>query len=183
MSKILFDCDGVLCDFCLLVFDFIEKRTGVRWTHDQVTEWEVFKSLGCPELENEFKTAISQGGLVENMVCTPGSKPIVNHLKKNHNLVAVTAPYNVNCWVPERRKWLMNNFDFKKDDIIFTSGKQHVPGDVFIDDHPKNIKKWKKANPEGIALLWDAPWNRSTQLNDSVTRVYDWEHLLDEINE
>ena len=57
-----------------------------------------------------------------------------------------------------------------------------IRGDVRVDDKPEIVRDWKAVSPGGLALLWDAPYNRAW-VGDGVTRVYDWRHALHEVIE
>jgi 5'(3')-deoxyribonucleotidase len=71
-------------------------------------------------------------------------------------VVAVTTRFKPSkTWAFERDAWLSELFGFNTDDdIIYTGAKELVYGDVFVDDKPDNIIKWKKRHPNGLAILF-----------------------------
>lgn len=77
-------------------------------------------------------------------------------------ILVLTSPYD-SCpgWYDARVAWLTKNFGFTRDQIMVGSAKEWVTGaDVFIDDRPKHIAGWATRHPSGLALLYDAPYNR-----------------------
>jgi 5'-nucleotidase len=180
-KRILLDCDGVLADFCSLCFDFIEKNTGKRFKHEDVTQWDVFKALGVSHLENDFREYLAQGGMCSSINPFPEAIEAVKCLKNDYEVIMVTSPLHVSSWVVERTEWLKKHFEFKKEDIIFATKKECVSGDFIIDDHVENCLAWKEQHNNGIALLWDAPYNQTKLTNWSgVTRVHGWDEVKKE---
>jgi len=46
-------------------------------------------------------------------------------------------------------------------ELHFTSEKEHVLCDAYIDDNPKDIEAYLAALPRGrLVMLYDRPWNR-----------------------
>jgi len=58
--------------------------------------------------------------------------------------------------MPHKMKWLKDNFPYIKDIIMVNGHIKHlIRGDILIDDAIHNLEKW-----EGIAILFDQPWNQ-----------------------
>jgi 5'(3')-deoxyribonucleotidase len=57
-------------------------------------------------------------------------------------------------------------------DVVFTTRKYLVRGDVLIDDKPKHLQQWLTHNLYGIVFDW--PYNQTTDFQGSVWRVTDW---------
>lgn len=55
--------------------------------------------------------------------------------------------------MPERTRWLVRHFDAKPSQIMHTSAKHLVRGDVLIDDKPTTIERWAHVNEGKLALL------------------------------
>jgi 5'(3')-deoxyribonucleotidase len=101
--------------------------------------------------------------------------PRINEYKAKFDFVWVTRPWPEVCedWEKARRRWLMKHFGATTDNIIFTGRKELIDGDVFIDDHDKNIFAWQTEYPSGLALLMQAKYNEHIT---SIPR-YTWNDL------
>jgi hypothetical protein len=69
----------------------------------------------------------------------------------NFTFEFVTAPYNSPTWVDDRTSFLQCLFRSPK--INFAHDKSNFDGDVFVEDHPKNLVAWKLKHPEGRGVL------------------------------
>jgi 5'(3')-deoxyribonucleotidase len=61
-------------------------------------------------------------------------------------------------------------------DYIEAHDKSLIRGDVLIDDGEHNVQAWLDATDgEGMALLFDAPWNRTPSIRGAYGLVSGWE--------
>lgn len=177
-KRILLDCDGVLADYCTACFDLIEQHTGDRHTHDEVTHWDLFTTVGKGHLKHILKETAAKGGWCLGFPMYPGSQDAVKRLEGLGELVIVTSPMTTPFWAYERTVWLEQHFGIPKARIVHTEGKQFVKGDVLIDDADDNCVKWHKEYPDALSLLWDAPYNRDVDLTGTgVVRVTGWDDV------
>ena len=157
--KFLSDVDGVAADFVQRVLDV----TGSPLRPEDITQWDVLGMLSVEQREDAIE-AMSSPTFWASLEVLDGAKRGVDHLVGlGHELVWVTSPWD-SCpgWDVARRGWLREHFG--EHDVIITSAKHHVVGDVFIDDKPKHVVDWQKAHPDKRAFLYDAPHNRGTSL-------------------
>jgi 5'(3')-deoxyribonucleotidase len=146
-------------------------------------------------------------GLFRNLPPMPYAKEFVEKLRKVGEVVVVSdspsgtsykETVNLDCIGKEhkiefphsnpaddKREWLKEHFNFKKEDIIFTSRKELVMGHILIDDKPTTYEKFKELNRN--IILMDAPYNRHIQtkwrakdLNQAIEKVYE---MLEEMGE
>jgi 5'(3')-deoxyribonucleotidase len=61
-------------------------------------------------------------------------------------------------WVHERLQWLKRHFGFEPHEIVFTSQKHLIRGDVLVDDHQEHVEKFP-----GRGVLWAKPHNLQSQ--------------------
>lgn len=174
---VLLDCDGVLADFTSLALSLIEEETGIVYRPEEIPRWDVFESLGHPELWEEFEKKASVPGLCAGMDLIPGSLSGVNLLKKHCEIYIVTAPVDAMPWMYERAHWIEENFDIPRHNVIFAHAKHCVKGDIFVDDKPDNVTKWAEKNPKGLAVLWEHPYNTHVALPNGIIRTSDWKEL------
>lgn len=177
--RILLDCDGILSDFCTACFRLIEQLTGDVHTHEEVTHWDVFNSLGKGHLKPVMKETAAQSGWCINFPVYAGVQDVVKRLEEIGEVVIVTSPMSVPHWTYEREIWLMKHFGIPKGRIVNTEGKQYVTGDVFIDDADDNCVKWHAEYPDALTILWDAPYNRNVDLSATgIRRVKTWDDVF-----
>ncbi len=119
----------------------------------------------------------------------PGAQEAVRKLKQdNHKLFVVTSRPE---FVREKTlAWIDRNFPNHFDRVYFTNlylGKSNVKTkaqackelgvDVFVDDF---VSYATNAAENGIrTFLLDAPWNQAENLHPNITRVRDWNHILE----
>lgn len=177
--RILVDCDGLLADYCSACFDLIERETGDRHTHEEVTHWDLFTIVGKSHLKHLAKEEQAKSGWCANFLAYPEAQTAMSCLESLGEIVIVTSPMTAPHWSYERTLWLNQHFNIPKSRIVHTEGKHYVCGDVFIDDSDEHCVKWKQHWPDGLALLWDAPYNRNVDLTASgVVRTTSWEHAI-----
>lgn len=177
--RILLDCDGVLADFCTACFNLIERHTGHRHTHEEVTHWDLFTVLGKANLKPLMKETAAKSGWCLGFPMYEGAQDFVKGLEKLGDVVIVTSPMTTPYWAYERTVWLEQHFNIPKGRIVHTEGKQYVRGDVLIDDADENCLKWHEEYPTALTLLWDAPYNRNVSLHGTgIKRVKGWSEAL-----
>ncbi len=174
---VLLDCDGVLADFTTEALGLIERETGKRYTPEEIPHWEVFESLGHPEMWVKFGELASQVDYCASMKPYPEALVAVKKFRETCEVLIVTAPVDARPWMYERAHWIEDHFGISRKKVIFAHEKQQVQGDMFVDDKPANVLVWAAANPDGIAVLWDHPYNRVAILPKGVVRTSDWNVL------
>ena len=174
---VLLDCDGVLADFTSLALQFIENETGKLYKQEDIPHWEIFESLGYPELWSKFNLRAGDVGFCSGIKPYRQAMAGVKKLRNDCEILIVTAPVDALPWMYERAHWLEEHFDISRKKVIFAHEKQHVRGDMLVDDKPDNVFAWAKANPDGVAVLWAHPYNRSVTLPEGVIRTSNWKEL------
>lgn len=161
MAVILLDVDGVCADFTGMVR---ERANDVCHgaVPDVVTEWGFIKAL--PRAARmHVDSCLTQAWPWESMRQIPDAKRAVDAFRyAKHRVVFVTSPWE-SCpkWAHTRAKWLGHNMGAVTEDVVVTSGKDVVAGDIFIDDKPENVAKWSAfGGGRSGGFLWDAPYNQ-----------------------
>lgn len=177
MKRVLLDVDGVLADFVAGYLDLVAEVTGKRFTHQQVTEFNIGTALGFTA---EQSAAIAAGvvtGFASNLAPLPGAIDAVKRLREIAEVYIVTSPWNkCDTWMSERERWLRTHFDFPHSHVLHGSAKHLVRGDVLVDDKTETIVKWQAANPGSTAILWECPWNKHDAWAGVLTN--DWDRLI-----
>lgn len=179
---VLTDCDGVLADFVGGICVELAAR-GFRRTPQEIKHWDLSLSL-LPEELRATHEIMSSPGFCHGIEWYAGAREFLRDLARLGEVHAVTAPFrNGATWMHERMGWLSSAIPV--DRVHFVSGKyKHlVRGHVLIEDHPKTAHDWCEANPDGVAILIDRPWNRpgasEWHLHSRMYRAENFERALD----
>lgn len=177
---ILLDCDGILSDFVSPALELVYNHTGDRHYVSEIVQWDVFAAIGKKQHEHILDKAVKESAFCSNLPVMFGAQEAVESLRQLGEVYIVTSPYHAPSWVYERTLWLEKHFGFTRKQIVNTPAKHLVMGDVLVDDSEKNLKDWKETNPDGLAILWDSPWNRHVD-HVGVRRLYDWDSVVETI--
>lgn len=180
---LLIDVDDVMVDLLGSVIEHIKVVEGTTYPRDVFVKHEFFDSINRQDLRPAWKLKIDKGNYVYNLKEIDGAIEAIETFRSMDIIMhPVTAPmYGSATWIHERSLWLMERMKFPFDDQIHTAAKHMIYGDVMIDDRPKNLEGFLKRNPNGKAMLFDQPWNRSIQ--GPWIRVKSWNEVINEIND
>lgn len=169
MKKIvLLDIDDCLSDFNSEFWKLHNRITGSNITVEDIKDWDM--SL-FSELGSEVYELFKYPNLFRNLPVKPYAKELVCNLQKDFDVYLVTdAPSGVTNTVAEKtnkpmsnptddkRLWVAEHFpSIPKSNIIFTSKKHLVMGDILVDDKPQTIQEFMELNRKHI--LVDMPYN------------------------
>jgi 5'(3')-deoxyribonucleotidase len=171
------DCDGVMGDFVQSDLAFIERQTGLKYTPEDVTDWDVLKTFGLKHLEPVFNDEINHRNFCLDLPVFPGTKEALKELRSMATVVCLTAPHGAAMWPHHRRVWLQERLGFDKHHIIQADSKFMVYGNVFVDDRFDNLVDWKSWWRDEDALLWDRPYNRTSN-SQSISRISSWDEVI-----
>lgn len=185
MFTILCDSDNVITDFVGHVLDTAFETFGRQVFRQEVKRWDLFSCLGLSAEEVDIlKEAISQPGWCASMPVLPDAQQFVKDLRKLGAVYAVTSPWNSPTWAFERVDALRHHFKISADHVVSTPAKELVVGDVLIDDRASHIRKWARAHPTGLAILFAQPFNEHEELTESNTaRAHGYAEVLELIRQ
>lgn len=176
--RFLTDVDEVLCNFQKPALEAM-ARLGKNIGEDY-DQWDIFLCL-TPEEKAKVFADIETPGFCRSLEPLPGAVEAIREIQTFADVYAVTSPFHSPTWVHERDAWLKEHFGLEKKNIVYTSAKYLVGGDVLLDDRPENVTKWREFNPEGVGLLWHLPQTRNHMYPGP--RVYSWEEVLSHLRE
>lgn len=167
---ILVDMDDTIEQLLKAWVSGVNKKYGRNVTVDEITEWDV--SAAYPGLTWEQVYAVPMAhGFWRTVEPIPGAAESLRRLMAaGHEVYIVTAtPYA--CVEEKMRDLLFTYFPFLSwDQVIITTRKQMIRGDVLIDDGVHNL--------EGGAyqkILMTAPHNRTYDAEaNGMIRVQNW---------
>lgn len=173
---VLLDCDGVLANLIGMNLRVL-AHAGIVRQHDDVTAWDLADCLGLTESERAaLKRSWSRPGFCADIPPYPGAAEAVATLREIADVYAVTAPMSSNpTWMHERREWLKAHMGFVGDsDIIQTSAKHLVRGDLFVEDKASTLQRWAYAWPNGTPVLWRQRYNDNERAPGRGWHVNHW---------
>ncbi len=157
-KRILCDADGVFVDFIGGLCKQLQLR-GFARTPDEIKSWALEESL-TPAETRECMHIMSAPGFCHSLEWYEGAFAFFQALKAEGDLFVITAPFDGSeTWERERKAWLESYIARKRVLPISGEFKHLVRGDVLIEDHPGTACEWLQANPSGVAVLIDRPWN------------------------
>lgn len=182
-KRVLLDCDGVLSDFLTRALEVLGAAESVTYTAKQVTDFNICEALGIPHRWETLREACGSVGFVEGLDVIPGSVEAVNKIRENAEVFVVTSPMSVPNWAYERSIWLEKKFDFKKSHIVQTEAKHVIEGDYLVDDKVENVVSWAQSHPNGLGIIFDAPYNRSyIPVCTNISRAFGWADVVTLVN-
>ena len=133
------------------------KVENVPWHIEQVVKTEcgnkIFDFLKTVDVYQDIKPLSGAVPLI---------KYLLNHEKVD--LVLVTTAGGGPISIPSKAKWLASTFpDLSSRNIIYTSRKELVELDFFIDDSPENMRKYREAWPLTKLLTIAYPYNEEVK--------------------
>lgn len=174
---LLFDCDGVLCDFLGGLLAAVNRDRRTAFKPVDCDRWDIGKAYG---LEWSYlNTICSRPGFCASLNPLPGAIDAVNHLRELADVYVVTSPFDMAPhWIWERAEWLFNHFGFDKDHVIHCNTKRLIWGDILVDDRAETVVEWCKRWRDSTGLLWDAPYNQGVGRPRNAHRTRVWQNVL-----
>lgn len=171
MSKIvLCDVDGVVADMIPEWLYFYNMDYDDCLTVDNIVGWSVhnFVKNACGKKIYDY---LAYENLYDDVQPFPGALEGIKELREaGFRVVFVTSGVQ-----PAKIKWLQRH-GFIEDwmsskDVIIAHDKSLVRGDYLIDDGLHNCEAF-----DGVAILFDQPWNRHS---DEFFRVSNWDFVTE----
>lgn len=178
--RILLDVDGVTADFMSQSFLHLRQVGGPAVTHQDIVTFDLLSFI--PE---RFQSILLRTWKEQYFCATiplyEGSQEAVRSLRELGEVIFVTAPLaDSPHWHWERTQWIKEHFGSDGKDVIFATRKQHIVGDVLIDDRLDNLLDWQKAHPNGVPILWSVPfYARYSPTPPGVVSCNSWDELID----
>lgn len=170
---ILIDMDDTIENLVEVWVKILNYKYGTNVRYIDVNDWDIKKCF--PKLtEAQISEPLSMEGLWKMVQPFPGaSKYIKRLIDDGHKVYIVTASS------PETIKMKLDLVLFKYfpyltyKDVIVTSNKQMIRGDVMVDDAPHNL-----INGSYLRILKDSPPNFGYDAESNcMIRASDWEDI------
>lgn len=170
---ILVDMDDTIENLCEVWIGYLNEQYGTNVQLDDIKEWDMTKAFPTIKPQMIYEPLCDEK-LWKRVLPLPGAVETIRRImEEGHKVVIVTAAHQdtVNM---KLNNVLFNYFPYlSMNDVIITSQKQLIYGDLLIDDAPHNLE-----GGHYIKLLFDAPHNRSySEAANDMTRVHNWDDI------
>ena len=152
---ILVDMDSILADFYWQVLNDYHAHTGVKLPNDFICRWDSKFPNG-----QTIHDYYSRPGFFRGLKPIPGAIPVLKkYYDIGHDIFIASsatltgAPAEKFEWLAEHMPWL------SRDRVSFLKEKWRLRGDILIDDHHENVRKFKLHNPRGRTVGIIYPYN------------------------
>lgn len=175
---ILVDCDDVMNNLCDAWVAELNDLYGTSVSPEDIKEWDLcsaFKTLS----KNKILLPLYWESFWESVTPKEGAAEGIQRLLHDGHEVIVLTDSSINTIVPKSRLMLFKHFPFlSQKDLIITSRKDLVRGDVLIDDAPHNFAGCNRK----LGILFSAMHNRSFDADKhGLVRADNWDQVYDEI--
>ena len=168
LKRIAVDMDGVLADTDAHYLTWYYNTYGVRIPYEHMVGKS--EGEGFPE-EGAIRRFILSPGFFRTLPVIPGAVEAVRELMEDYEIFIVSAAMEFPLSLPEKYEWLQEHFPFIPwTHIVFCGDKSLINTDYMIDDHPKNLDKFK-----GTTIMFNAAHNANI---DHHQRVRSWTEVL-----
>ncbi len=193
-KKVGVDLDDVLLNLSPALCAYHNARHGTNLVRDDIKDYDLWNILECSK-EEVYELVEAFYDSPEHLAALPvsGAHEALQALMERYEFAIVTAK-------PKRlrdmtQKWIDRHFPGIFTSIHFT-GNYHLdptmkPGKraiceelgigIFIDDALSNIHDLAPIMDR--VFLLDSPWNRQEVPYDSVTRVFSWDDIREQLGE
>lgn len=155
---ILLDTDGIIANFLGAVFRLAQGTCGGTYRLEDVVSWN-FMEVFPKEHHPAILKGISGEGFCLDIPEADGAREGVRRLSELGDVWLPTSPWKSPYWMWERQLWL-ERFGIDSNRVMHVKDKTLIGGDVLIEDNLDNAEAWAARHKDGVAIVWDAPYNR-----------------------
>jgi len=178
--RILLDVDGPIVDFAQWWLKLACDALGrLPWECDRSVFHMEDRCKLFPEDRERMLRALHTADN-SRAPATPGAIEGIRELQKEHKLYFITTSLTPHqTWDHDRRQWFKDKLGpTLADRLIFCECKSVIPGDIFVDDRPRNCLDWSAHNRDEAILFGDY-FNGGEGDIWNGKRAAGWEQLLE----
>ncbi len=176
---VLVDMDDTIEDLLGAWVEYLNKTHGTNVDPNDVTDWDVAKFFPTLTKPQVFAPTYSDD-FWRTVKPIDGAADVLQQLiSEGHTVYIVTSSFHETLSV-KMTDVLFKYFPFFKwEDVIITSHKQLIRGDVLVDDGVHNLE-----GGDYMKILMDAPHNRAYDAeSNGMHRVTDWDEVYELITQ
>ena len=168
---ILVDMDDTIEDLLGAWVSYLNKVHGTTIQKDDVFDWDISKSFPTLDKQQIFAPLYQDSFWLSVKPIEDAPRALQKLINDGHKIYIVTTS-SYETIHTKMEKVLFKYFPFLSwDDVIITSNKQLINGDVLVDDGVHNLE-----GGAYLRILMDAPHNRSYDAEENeMIRVKNWD--------
>ena len=173
--RILVDMDDVIENLSVAWIDFLNRKYGTSVDRESVRDWDMM--LSFPTIpESELYGALEEEALWNTVTPKKDASKYLKRLRDDGHEIYIVTTSGYKTVRVKMEKVLFKYFPWISwDQVIITSNKQIIKGDILVDDAPHNL-----IGGEYTKILFDMPYNRNFKAEEhGVIRVYSWEQVYE----
>lgn len=176
---ILIDFDQTINNLNEAWVEYLNERHGTNVKPDDVTDWDITKSFPTLIRDEVFKPLYEEAFWKRVKPLPKAYDNLCKLRNDGHKIYVVTTSNPVTVPI-KLNNVLFNYFPFfTYNDVIITSRKQLIIGDVLVDDAPHNLE----GDTTYAKILISAPHNKSfDEKSINAIRVDNWDEIYEIIN-
>jgi 5'-nucleotidase len=177
---ILLDMDGVIAAFHQLLLKKYNQLYNNSYTLDDCKQFEFSKCLGV-DVWDKMLEIYNAPGFYSELEVVPGAIKAVDELLEIADVEICSALIKIKDktgkhWLNAdcaacKINWIHKHFPKLSESITLTTNKFRYKADILIDDALHNIRPWCLANPEGLGVIINQPWNQTDTLPKNCARA------------
>lgn len=162
--EINYDIDGIVADLHTPWLGMYNREWNDSLTIENLTTFEIEQVVkkDCGRDIYKYLTP----ALYESLRPIVGAAEAIRHLRKRgHNVKAVTSSAADPDTASAKLKWIKKTIGVGRHEVFVCHEKERIPADVFLEDSPHNLKKYKVRNPNAVTMTIEYPYNKSAIVN------------------
>jgi 5'-nucleotidase len=160
----------VLCDLDAIAADLLgpwlaayNQAYNDDLTAEEITDYEIHK-FTKPECGFKIYEFIELGEVYRNLQPLPGAIQGIQAIEADgHDVIIVSAGSKNLATAGHKLEWCKTFLGFDRKKCIIAHRKELIRGDVFIDDSPPNIRKYREAWPHTPIFTIAYPYNKEVE--------------------
>jgi len=137
---ILVDCDVVLNNLLESWVACLNGHYNISAKAEDINIWDL-KCIYPLLSDEEINSPLTENSFWKNLEPNPDSKKYLKKMIDDGYEVSIVTAHSIYQTVPAKVDWILEKFPFLSwSDIIITSKKQKIIGDVLIDDGIHNLE-------------------------------------------
>lgn len=171
--RILIDMDDTIENLCEAWVKLLNKKYGTEVNWLDIRNWDM--QLSFPTLtEKQIYEVLNEESLWDTVTVKEGAAARIQELmEQGHEVFIVTSSWYTTI-VPKVERCLFKYLPFLSwHQVIITSHKYLIKGDILVDDNPENL-----VNGDYFGILFNAPHN--TDFDESsrdLVRADNWDSV------
>ncbi|MNO16638.1 putative 5'(3')-deoxyribonucleotidase [compost metagenome] len=164
------DMDSVIVDLMSEWFSRYNRDYSDFITVEDAVDWDATRYVKST-CGSKIYDYLNEPGMFAELKPLSDAVDVLSRLNEKYNIFLVTSPFSRYSY-QEKEEWVERYLPFLgRERIIFTHRKDLIKADLYFDDAPHHLVRYKENGLLAVAM--DYPYNRSVSClreGDSITR-------------